>query len=492
MRTACTTIRRARRAGAVFAVAPVLATGLVTLAHPVAAQDFHFVKVWDRTLPDGSSISQSSPNVAHLDGRPAVVVGDGAGHIYAFFLASGEEVPGWPASTGGVPVNSTPSAAAVDPGSQDDTVFVGVGSAGAPHEGGYEAFRPDGARRWYVGIHNPGAALVSGVVASLALGDLQGSLAVVAPSVGQEEDAIDAATGAVLKGFPWFTSDGGYSTPSLADLYGNGATEIIEGGGQTAGLAYGVRYTQGGHVRVLSATGNSGTGKPGGGLDCEYDPSESVDSSTAVGRFLAHGAEGIVVGTGDFWRGAADQDKLLALGVHCNLVWSVRLDGSTFSSPALADITGGGHLSVVEGTNNNHGGGSVYALNGSTGAIAWRQGAPGELVGSVVTANLGSGYQDVIVAGAGGAEVLDGRDGHVVAMLGQGLGLQNSALVTDDPNGTVGITLAGYDAHNQGEVEHFELQGSRGAAVDQAGAWPMFHHDPQLSGNAETAFPGGS
>jgi hypothetical protein len=81
--------------------------------------------------------------------------------------------------------------------------------------------------------------------------------------------------------------------------------------------------------------------------------------------------------------------------------------------------------------------------------------------------------------------VLDGRTGRVIATLEKFVGLQNSALVTDDPNGSIGITVAGYNAHDIGTVEHFELSGSRGSNVDRPGAWPMFHHDPRLSGNAE-------
>ena len=61
--------------------------------------------------------------------------------------------------------------------------------------------------------------------------------------------------------------------------------------------------------------------------------------------------------------------------------------------------------------------------------------------------------------------------------------------MTDDPNGTIGITLAGYNSSNQGVIEHYEVTGSRGARVNEAGAWPMFHHDPQLTGNAGTAHP---
>jgi hypothetical protein len=424
--------------------------------------------------------------VAILGGTSAVLVGDQGGHVNAFALASGAVVPGWPASTGGVPVGSTPSVAALQPGSLDDTVFVGAGWAGAPHEGGYEAFSPDGKQLWYVSVHSPGSSEKSGVVASLAVGDLQGSTDVVAPSLGQDQDAINAATGAVLPGFPWFQADSDFATPALADLYGTGKTDIIDGGGQTAGLAYEVHYPQGGHVRVVAPTGNSGAKSPAGGLICDYHPLQSVESSPAVGPFLARRAEGIAVGTGDFWPGnPPGTDTVLAVDSHCNLVWSVKLDGVTNSSPALADVLGNGALEIVEGTNNQHGGGSVYALNGATGAVLWHQSAPGEVIGSVVTANLGAGYQDVIVAGTGGAQVLDGRTGQVIATLEKFVGLQNSPLVTDDPNGSIGITVAGYNAHDIGTVEHFQLSGSQGTDVDEPGAWPMFHHDPRLSGNAE-------
>jgi PQQ-like domain len=470
-------------AGAIAALLPVAGPS------PAAAQGLVFKEVWTQQVTDGSPISQSSPNVAVLRGAPAVVVGDQGGHIYAFSLANGAPVAGWPASTGGIPVNSTPSVGAVTPRSPDDSVFVGVGTAASPHEGGYEAFSAGGARRWFVPIHSPGASSVSGVVASLAVGHLQGGLDVVAPSIGQQEDAINAATGAVLAGFPWFAGDSDFATPALADLYGSGKVDIVNGGGQTAGLAYGTQYTQGGHVSVLSRTGNAGTRSPNGGLICEYNPNESVESSPAVGRFLSGASEGIAVGTGNYFPGATDRDVVLAFTARCKLVWSTRLDGSTTSSPALANLTGNGKLEVVEGTDNQHGGGSVYALNGATGAVIWRQTINGEVIGGVVSANLGAGYQDVIVASTGGAEVLDGRTGKVLSTLERGIGLQNYALLTDDPNGTIGATLAGYDAEDQGVVQHYELLGSKGSNVTRPGSWPMFHHDPSLTGNAEAPIP---
>jgi outer membrane protein assembly factor BamB len=449
-----------------------------------------FVEVWSLTLPDrGEPIALSSPNVATIKGEPAVVVGDRAGRVYAFSLGDGHGLRGWPASTDGIPVDSTPSVAALPSGFGDDTVFVGVGNSSTPHAGGYEAFNPDGTERWFVAVKNPAtdpqAASTSAVRASLAIGGLQGTAPdVVAPSLGQEEYAIDASTGKTLPGFPWFTSDSGFATPALADLYANGRAEIVEGGDQSPGVAYGVHYSKGGHLRVLAPTGNAGHGGPTGGLDCEYDTNQVVQSSPAVGGFLAGGALGIVVGTGTFWPHASDTDKLFTFGAHCNVVWETRLDGATISSPALADVQGNGRLDVVEGTDNGKGSGSVYALNGATGEVLWSHRTEGEVIGSVVTAELANGEQEVVVPTTEGAFVLSGQTGQLVATLERGLGLQNSPLVTDDPNGTIGITLAGYNGYNEGEVEHFEIRGSHGVRVGDPGAWPMFHHDPQLTGNA--------
>ncbi len=448
-----------------------------------AAPTLTFTSVWSESLADGTPVALSSPDEVTLAGVPAVVVGDLGGHIYAFSLAQGQEVPGWPASTGGVPVQSTPSGAALTPGSPDDTIFVGTGSAARPHQGGYEAFSPNGARKWSVSINNPGSTSVYGVVASLAIGDLQGGLDVVAPSLGESQDALNAKTGAVLAGFPWFQGGAGYATPALADLYGTGPLDIVDGGNQSAGLSYHTVYTQGGHVRVLSGRGNQGYSEPNGGVVCQYNPNESVESSPAVGPFLALGAEGIVVGTGDAWPGASRADVVFAFTSRCRLAWAQRLDGLTTASPALADLTGTGALDVVEGTDNHHGGGSVYALDGATGAVMWRQSALGEVIGGVVTGDFGGGYQDVVVASTGGAEVLDGRTGAPVATLERDVALQNCALVTDDPDGEIGVTLAGYGRTDEGVVQHYELAAPRGQA-DQAGAWPMFHHDPYLSGNA--------
>ena len=143
-------------------VAAVVVGAVLTLR---AVSPRRFDEVWSQTLPDrGRPIALSSPNLATLDGVPAVVVGDRAGHVYAFSLAHGKPVPGWPVSTGGVPVDSTPSVAALQPASTDDTVFVGAGNSATPHAGGYEAFNPNGTKRWYVPVKNPATTQRPGVL----------------------------------------------------------------------------------------------------------------------------------------------------------------------------------------------------------------------------------------------------------------------------------------------------------------------------------------
>ena len=58
--------------------------------------------------------------------------------------------------------------------------------------------------------------------------------------------------------------------------------------------------------------------------------------------------------------------------------------------------------------------------------------------------------------------------------------------MTDDPNGHIGITGAGYFYNGSalvGTVVHWEIDNTNGSgsSVYEKGAWPQFHHDPQLT-----------
>ena len=466
------------RAGAqqVRAAAPgrravgAIARGAAETAHAPVLQ-----QVWSTKLTDGphGEVALGSPALATLAGGPAVVFGDRSGRVYALSLATGDPVPGWPKDLG-VPVTSTPSVLK-RPGTAYDTVLVGSGDAGEPCAGGYEWLLPTGAQDLVRGPNPPTdhSCAASGVFAGIAIGTLGGVTGAVAGTLGQETYAMNATTGAVLPGFPWFQADTNFATPAIADVEGNGANQIIEGGAQTAGLAYGRKYTQGGHIQVLSATGS---------LLCVDTTDESVNSSPAVGKFLAGTAIGIVAGTGPTFPTASQHDQVIAVNTDCKPVWARTLAGTTgYESPALADVLDNGHLQVLVTTYA----GGVYALDGATGATLWHTQLKHHIFGSPVTAELGTGHQDVVVGTINGFDVLTGEDGQVlIATVGPTIGYQNAPLVTKDPNGTVGITVVGYQPDDSWAI-HYEIATSDGADVDAPGTWPQFHHDPQLTGNAD-------
>jgi hypothetical protein len=467
----------------ITAASLAVTTGAAAQAAPHAAVAPTFVKTWTDTFNDGDRpIVLSSPVVADLAKGPAAVVGDEGGHLYAVYLAAGpggKPVPAYTVSTGNG-VNSPPS-------SLDGRVYFGIGWAASSKVGGYEALNSNGTFRWSRYAPNPSTDPTkdNGVQSGLAIGTLQGQTAVVAGSLGQNESLINASSGWQLKGFPWFQADSNFSTPAIADVEGvAGQNQIIEGGNTTAGLAYGTTYVNGGQIRILNQAGNGGsTAHPNAGLYCDYRVDQGVDSSPAVGDILAGSTPGIVVGTGIERADETATDQIITINSRCQRAWVATLDGGTLSSPVLADGLGNGDLQVIEGTTS----GMVYSLSSLSGGVHWRTQLPGEVIGGVVTADLGGGYQDIIVPTSKGAYILNGKTGALVETLESGIGLQSSPLVTRDANGTLGITIAGYTVNESGEhgiMEHFELAGSKVSTVSEAGAWPEFHHDPQLSGNA--------
>ena len=460
-------------------------------------------------------VAEASPVQFNDGGTPAVEVGDREGDLYGLNLQTGAVAPGWSGGTGTTigpgqgclsnPVGGPP-AAGIDgigvPGNApiDSTasvnsngdLYFGGGNAAAPVDGGYYAYAPNGTEVWNQVVTNPPSdtAPDGGVQASLPIAD--GGSLVEGGSLGQETYALDAANGAPATGWPQFSADSVFSTAATGDLYGTGSDDFAVGGASSQGFALGTNYANGGHLRIYNDHG---------GLICSADTNEEVDSSPAVGPILPGGRYGIATGTGQFYPGVSDENTVKVFDTKCNQVWSHTLDGTTGSSPALADVQGNGQLAVVEGTVTGADSGSVWALNAGTGVGIWRTTVPGAVIGSVTTADLtGGSAQDVIVPTSKGLFILDGPSGQVVAHVddgsgnggipaGQVYGFQNSALVTADVDGAIGITVAGYFAvtanggnYVQGIVQHFEVGGSTSTNADAAGGWPQFHHDAQLTG----------
>ncbi len=471
---------------------------------------------WSHFLDDAPcGVAESSPVLFTPDGQGAAEFGDREGNIYAFNLSDGSVPGGWgngmgqdvgsgegcdvTNTTGTVPnlgnrgitvEGNAPIDSTASVGSNSD-IYFGAGNAASPIDGGYFAYGTNGTQLWNQVVVNPptDSAPDGGVQASPAMTS-NGSV-VEAGSLGQETYALGTGTGAPVAGWPQFSADSVFSTAAVGDLYGTGQDDFVSGGASSAGFALGTHYSDGGHVRIYNDHG---------GLICAANTDEEVDSSPAVGPILPGGAYGIATGTGSFFPGAGDEDTVKVFGTRCNQVWSDKVDGLTGGSPALADVQGNGTLAVVEGTDRGGDSGTVYALNAATGGIIWQTNLPGDVIGSVTTADLtGSGAQDVIVPTDHGIYILDGPTGQEVANFDDGtgnagvtsglvFGFQNAPLVTPEADGSIGITVAGYGGGigpigvAQGIVQHFEVSGSASFRADEAGGWPQFHHDAQLSG----------
>jgi len=433
---------------------------------------------WERRLP-GVTIRESSPVVANLNG-PAVVVGAHDGSVYAFGLADGSTVPGWPVGTGH-PINSSPAAADVR-GIGTDQVFVGSGTAdaGPCAGGGVFAFGAGGVNLWRDTGSDPDCGNEA-FHASPVIGDINGDgvARVTLGALGLQAWSYAAGSGSVTHGWPSYTDDTVFSTAALADVTGSGVPAVIMGGDSSPG---GPINWRGGLVRALAGDGH---------VLWQFPTDEIVRSSPAVGDLNGDGHPLIVFGTGEYWRnqpgGASDSTKVFALDTGGHERWSRDLGGVTLGSPALADVAGTGRPDVVIGTADGPNPGKVWVLDGAGNPLpnwAGRDSGGGVVIGGITTADLnGDGAQDLVVPTGGGVFAYDGRTGARLFGLDEGqLAVQNSVLVTDDGAGRVGLTVAGTAPDGTGVVQHFVMPAASSARLGTVG-WPMFHHDPRHTGN---------
>ena len=331
-----------------------------------------FTETWTTGhLPDdGGPIALSSPVPVTLGGQPSVVVGDRLGNLFAYHLGGSSAVgrrAGWPATDESGPIDSTPSVATS--GGQT-SVLVGSGNDGDPVPGGYPAFGPSGIQQWFTPVVNPPTDTdpAGGVQAGLAVGTLQSGRdrrrRAPVRSV-RSPTPSSAPTGAPLTGWPFFNTDSTHSTAALADLYGTGQTEIVDGGGP-----------DGRHRQRASRTRRRTPADPvsaQGNLICRADTNQVVDSSPAVGGFLAGGATGIVVGTGGFFPDASDTDTVKAYDTRCRSEWSATARRRARSrrrpcpTSSATDRPPGGRGHRPRGF-----GGSVWVLDAATGQTIWQ------------------------------------------------------------------------------------------------------------------------
>jgi len=137
------------------------------------------------------------------------------------------------------------------------------------------------------------------------------------------------------------TMIGGTSPPTLGDTSGDGYLEVVFGGGQ--------------RNSTYCLNGEDGS------LLWKFDTNGTVLSSPALGDLDSNGHLEIVFGSGDGYIYCLN-------GEDGSLLWKFDTNGTVLSSPALGDLDGDLCLEVVVGNYN----GSVYCLNGEDGSLLWK------------------------------------------------------------------------------------------------------------------------
>ena len=305
----------------------------------------------------------------------------------------------------------------------------------------------------------------SAVAAGLTVGDYAGGYGVEAGSLGQNTYALAATNGAVLGGFPWFSADSVFSTAAVADLYADGNTEIISGGDSSGGLRLrpDVRATAG-HIRILveQRAPPAPDPRPAGSSASTTRTRTSTAPRRRSGNSLPGGGGG-----------HRHRRRQLLPGRHRT---PTRCSPSHRLRPRLERRPQRDHGRLARRWPTCRATGSSTSWRAPrpgpstsstapTAASSGRRPTTGEVIGSPVTADLsGRGYQDVIVPTTNGIDVFDGQSGHHGDdARAPAYAFQNSPLVTDDPDGHIGITGAGYagsgghrgrDRHPLGDRQH--------------------------------------
>ena len=396
------------------------------------------------------------------------------------------------------PTNSA-SVADVDQDGNDD-IFLGAGGSEieCQGDGGLYSFAAWGAQRFPPRIL-PDDAPYEGsqcgrpsVFASPALGDVNkdGVVDATFGVLGLRAWSVSANSGGNGYGWPFYWDDTIYGSPALADITGDGQTEIIMPGDSSPGPPVDHR---GGMVRAFTGKGQQ---------LWEFRTNEIVRSSPSIGDITGDGDIEIVFGTGNYWArqpgGATDCSKVFALRRNGTLVWSKDIGAQAMGSPTLADFNGDGRLDVAVGgwrrpctppseTND----GRVWILDGITGEAMTgypRDSGGSLIIGQIVTADVNNdGGQDAIVPTANGVHIFDGKNGNELYTLsfgGDGVVFRNSPLVADlDGNGRLDIVVAGEKpAGHIGVLRRYEFEAGDNATLGSKG-WYMNRKDPRQTGS---------
>ncbi|MBA3943683.1 MAG: VCBS repeat-containing protein [Herpetosiphonaceae bacterium] len=484
-------------------VIPLLAlVALVAGLKPVGAtQPQEFVSQipgFPVNLPS-SSINFGSPTIAdiNVDGKPEIVAGGNDGVISAV-SSSGQLL--WQFHTDaainslsgithptGTAIRSAPAVGDIDGDGQPEIV-VSVGDVfQAKQNGGVVALHNNGTlvKGWpqlTMDMGGNGSDLGSpdgytdGVASSPSIADLFGD--------GQKEIIYGAfdqhvyvkrADGSDLPGWPKFVRDTVWSSPAVADLFGDGRKEIIIGIDAHADPYYG--DLNGGYVKVYFPDGTEVPGWP-------QHRENPVYSSPAVGDLLGNGQNEIVVGSSGF-NGLGKQ--VTAYRPDGTTLWESTTVTPVGASPVLAHLRSTTLIDAAVMSDQGY----LYAWDGRTGALL-----PGypiqprsiygpEGTGGLVAGDYdGDGLDDLFASDGSQVAVIRGKDAFQLTASTNPPG----ALPAYDANSTLNNTPALGDLNGDGKLEL--VAGAANAGIPQgrisawelpassgATSWPLFRHD---------------
>ncbi len=456
--------------------------------------------VWSKDFAN-SPFTFSSPMPLDTAGADNIIIGGTSPYGNGQFRPSNARVlngvDGSIVRTLDVPANSF-AVADVD-GDNSEDIFIGAGGSQieCQGDGGLFSFSSWGGVRFtpkhfsdkaqYIGTYcdNPS------IFGSPVLGDINkdGSVDVTFGVLGLKTWSVDSS-GSTNFGWPFYWDDTQSTSPALADITGDGQSEVIVGGDSSPG---GPIDHRGGMVRAFTGKGQQ---------LWEFRTNEIIRSSPSIGDINGDNDIEIVFGTGNYWSqrpgGATDCSKVFAVRRNGSLIWSKDIGAQTMASPTLADFNGDGRLDVAIGgwrrpcsppsdTND----GRVWVLDGVTGEPlpGYPRSSGGQLIiGQIITADVDNdGGQDAIVPTANGVHIFSGKTGNELFSLsygGAGLAFQNSPFIKDiDDNGRLDIILAGTQGDGTtGTIRRYEFNVTDTATLGSYG-WPMNRKDKRQTGS---------
>jgi len=450
------------------------ASVVVVEAEPAAAADIGASHRWTRTIPGGKFV-ESSPLLAKLDGTNNIVVGSHNGSIYAL-RPDGADVAGFPKALGDA-IDSSPAVADTNgDGAQD--IFLGTGTS-AKNSGKFFALNSNGTERWSFSPSDPVFPSLA-MFSSPALGDVNGDgeADVSAFALGLQGWSF-AAGGATNKGWPFYQDDTVFSSPAIVDVDGDGQNDYVVGGDSSPGGPTDIR---GGVLRAIRGNGTLIWQVAFDDIVRSSPSVGDIDGDGAVEIVVGNGDYWQAQPGG-----AKDSTTVSAFELNGRQKWKRDLGGQTLASPTLADVTGDGVLDVVEGTWAGGQSSKVFVLNGQGNLVPGWEGRAvpgGGIIGQISTADLNNdGAQDVLVPTGAGVWGISGKSPSTELLQVQ-VGLasfQSTPLVGDiDGNGTLSLVVAGARPNGEGIISRYDLPSS--ARLGTKG-WHQFRKDNRHTGS---------